>query len=49
MVRIGGVHYAPHVYVDELRAGGVQINMACKGNPYEHAAAESFLKNLKST
>jgi len=42
-----GVQYACHAYVDELRAAGIQISMARKGNPYDNAAAESFMKTLK--
>ena len=42
-----GVQYACHVYVDELRAAGIRISMARKGNPYDNAAAESFMKTLK--
>lgn len=42
-----GVQYACHAYVDELRAAGIRISMARKGNPYDNAAAESFMKTLK--
>lgn len=42
-----GVQYACHVYVDELQAAGLEISMARKGNPYDNAAAESFMKTLK--
>jgi len=42
-----GVQYACHAYVEELRAAGMQISMARKGNPYDNAAAESFMKTLK--
>ena len=42
-----GVQYASHAYVDELRAAGIRISMARKGNPYDNAAAESFMKTLK--
>ena len=34
-------------YVDELRGAGLGISMARKGNPYDNAAAESFMKTLK--
>ena len=42
-----GVQYACHAYVEELRAAGMRISMARKGNPYDNAAAESFMKTLK--
>lgn len=42
-----GVQYACQAYVDELRAAGLEISMARKGNPYDNAAAESFMKTLK--
>lgn len=42
-----GVQYACHAYVDELRPAGIRISMARKGNPYDNAAAESFMKTLK--
>jgi putative transposase len=42
-----GVQYACHAYVDELEAAGLQISMSRKGNPYDNAAAESFMKTLK--
>ncbi len=42
-----GVQYASHAYVDELRGAGMQISMARKGNPYDNAVAESFMKTLK--
>ena len=42
-----GVQYASHAYVDELRRAGIEISMARKGNPYDNATAESFMKTLK--
>ena len=42
-----GVQYACHAYVAELEAAGMRISMARKGNPYDNAAAESFMKTLK--
>lgn len=42
-----GVQYACHAYVAELEAAGMLISMARKGNPYDNAAAESFMKTLK--
>ena len=43
-----GVQYAAHDYVETLRAHGFQISMARKGNPYDNAVAESFIKTLKA-
>jgi len=43
-----GVQYASRDYVEELLANGFRISMARKGNPYDNAAAESFIKTLKS-
>ena len=43
-----GVQYASHDYVDALLAHNFRISMARKGNPYDNAAAESFIKTLKS-
>ena len=43
-----GVQYAAHDYVDTLRAHGFEISMARKGNPYDNAVAESFMKTLKT-
>jgi putative transposase len=42
-----GVQYAAHEYVDELKARGFRISMSGKGNPYDNAMAESFMKTLK--
>jgi putative transposase len=42
-----GVQYACHAYVEELQAAKMRISMARKGNPYDNAAAESFMKTLK--
>jgi transposase InsO family protein len=42
-----GVQYACHAYVKELEAAGMRISMARKGNPYDNAVAESFMKTLK--
>ena len=42
-----GVQYACHAYVEVLQAAGMRISMARKGNPYDNAAAESFMKTLK--
>lgn len=42
-----GVQYACHAYVDKLWEAGMRISMARKGNPYDNAVAESFMKTLK--
>lgn len=43
-----GVQYAAHEYVDDLNAAGFLISMSRKGNPYDNAQAESFMKTLKN-
>ncbi len=43
-----GVQYASRDYVDTLLVHDFRISMARKGNPYDNAAAESFIKTLKS-
>lgn len=42
-----GVQYASQDYTDLLKSRGVQISMSRKGNPYDNAACESFIKTLK--
>lgn len=42
-----GVQYASHAYVEILKQAGFQISMSRKGNPYDNAAMESFMKTLK--
>jgi transposase InsO family protein len=42
-----GVQYASRDYTDLLQAHGIVISMSRKGNPYDNAVAESFLKTLK--
>lgn len=42
-----GVQYACHEYVDDLTVAEFQISMSRKGNPYDNAYAESFMKTLK--
>jgi len=42
-----GVQYASGEYTSLLRASGVAISMSRKGNPYDNARAESFMKTLK--
>ena len=42
-----GSQYASHDYTDLLKANGIQISMSRKGNPWDNAACESFMKTLK--
>jgi putative transposase len=43
-----GVQYASWEYVQRLKNCHFQISMARRGNPYDNAFAESFIKTLKS-
>lgn len=43
-----GVQYASNDYVSLLTRNGFRISMARKGNPYDNAVAESFMKTLKT-
>jgi putative transposase len=42
-----GVQYASGDYTGLLKDRGVRISMSRKGNPYDNAACESFMKTLK--
>ena len=42
-----GVQYASREYTEWLQEHGIQISMSRKGNPWDNAACESFLKTLK--
>jgi putative transposase len=42
-----GVQYAAHEYVDYLKEHSFEISMSAKGNPYDNAMAESFMKTYK--
>jgi putative transposase len=42
-----GVQYASHDYTGLLKEHGIDISMSRKGNPYDNAACESFMKTLK--
>jgi putative transposase len=42
-----GVQYASTGYTDLLKANGIVISMSRRGNPYDNATCESFLKTLK--
>ena len=43
-----GTQYASNKYVRKLRENKVKISMSRKGNPYDNAFAESFMKTLKA-
>jgi putative transposase len=42
-----GVQYASDLYVNHLKEHNFQISMSRKGNPYDNAFVESFIKTLK--
>lgn len=42
-----GVQYASREYVERLKEHGIQPSMSRRGNPYDNAYAESFMKTLK--
>ena len=42
-----GVQYASKDYIDCLEKHNIEISMSRKGNPYDNAFAESFIKTLK--
>ena len=42
-----GVQYASHAYTEILQQHESRISMSRKGNPYDNAACESFIKTLK--
>jgi putative transposase len=42
-----GTQYASGTYTDLLKAQGITISMSRKGNPWDNAACESFMKTLK--
>ena len=44
-----GVQYASNDYIDGLKAHSIQISMSRKGNPYDNAFAESFVKKMCTT
>jgi putative transposase len=43
-----GIQYAAHDYIDELKNHRFQISMSRRGNPYDNAFAESFMKTIKT-
>ena len=42
-----GVQYASTEYTELLKEAGITISMSRRGNPYDNAQAESFMKTLK--
>jgi transposase InsO family protein len=42
-----GVQYASQAYTEFLTSHGIRISMSRKGNPYDNASVESFMKTLK--
>jgi putative transposase len=42
-----GSQYASGDYTDLLKKNGIEISMSRKGNPWDNAACESFMKTLK--
>lgn len=42
-----GVQYAAGDYINQLKKNDILISMSRKGNPYDNAFAESFIKTLK--
>jgi putative transposase len=43
-----GVQYAATDYTDLLKLHGIEISMSRRGNPYDNAICESFMKTLKT-
>jgi len=42
-----GVQYASEEYIGWLKAHGILISMSARGNPYDNAFVESFIRTLK--
>jgi putative transposase len=42
-----GSQYASNEYTDLLKEHGIDVSMSRKGNPWDNAACESFMKTLK--
>ena len=42
-----GVQYASKLYTSDLKEHKIEISMSRKGNPYDNAIRESFMKTLK--
>jgi transposase InsO family protein len=43
-----GVQYLCEKYVEELKSNGFHLSCSRKGNPYDNAWSESFMKTLKN-
>ena len=44
---VESAQYASNDYTDLLKARGIDISMSRKGNRWDNAACESFMKTLK--
>jgi len=42
-----GSQYASNDYTDLLKSNGIDISMSRKGNPWDNASCETFMKTLK--
>lgn len=42
-----GVQYASSEYITRLKENGIRISMSRRGNPYDNAFAESYIKTIK--
>lgn len=42
-----GVQYASNAYIEYLKEHDIEISMSRRGNPYDNAFCESFMKTLK--
>lgn len=42
-----GIQYASLLYSERLKENGITLSMSRRGNPYDNAFAESFMKTLK--
>jgi putative transposase len=42
-----GSQYASHDYIELLQVNQIRVSMSRKGNPWDNAACESFMKTLK--
>ena len=42
-----GVQYASKTYIDLLKMAGMEISMSRRGEPYDSAKAERFIRTLK--
>ena len=42
-----GVQYASKAYIDTLKKAGIRFSMSRRGNPYDNARAERFIRTFK--